>query len=383
MVTRPAETMAKRDYYEVLGVSKEAGDDEIKKAYRKLAMKFHPDRNPGDKDAETKFKEAAEAYEVLSDQQKRQRYDQMGHAGVDGMGHAGQGFHSMEDIFAQFGDVFGGRGGIFEQMFGGGQGGGRDRNQGASLRIGLEIGFREAVFGCTKTIDLKRQGLCKTCNGSGAKPGTKATVCRVCHGHGIVRQGSGFFVVQTTCPHCGGVGKVVAEACGACGGEGTTPEKVSIKVRIPAGVEDGTRLRVSGEGEPGRDGGSRGDLYVYVTVRPDQFFERHEENVVCKVPVTYAQATLGAEIAIPTLEGEAKLKIPAGTQPGELLRMRGQGVPDGSGRRGDQIVVVQVTVPKKPTKEQRELIERLGRIEDEQGEQRGFFERIKSMFKEA
>jgi molecular chaperone DnaJ len=375
--------MAKRDYYEVLGVGKDAGDDDIKKAYRKLAMKFHPDRNPGDKEAETKFKEAAEAYEVLSDGQKRKRYDQMGHAGVDGMGHAGQGFGSMEDIFAQFGDVFGGggRGGMFEELFGGGRG--QARNQGASLKLGLEITFREAAFGCTKTIDLKRNESCKTCNGSGAKPGTKPTACRVCNGHGIVRQGQGFFVVQTTCPHCGGVGKVVSSPCTDCDGEGAKPEKVTIRVRIPAGVEDSTRLRVGGEGEPGRDNGPRGDLYVYVTVKADPFFERHEDDVVCKVPVTYAQAALGAEIEVPTLDGEATLKIAPGTQPNDLLRMRGLGITGNGGRRGDQIVVVQVSVPKKPTKEQRELIEQLGRIEDAQGEQRGFLDRIKSMFKDA
>jgi molecular chaperone DnaJ len=380
--------MAKRDYYEVLGVGRDAGEDQIKKAYRKLAMQFHPDRNPGDKEAETKFKEAAEAYEVLSDSAKRARYDQHGHAGVDGMGHAGQGFGSMEDIFAQFGDVFGGRGGMFEELFAGGRGGGgrggRERNQGASLKLGLEISFREAVAGCTKTIDLKRNETCATCSGSGAKPGTKPTACRLCHGHGIVRQGQGFFVVQTTCPQCGGVGKVVSSPCSACDGQGAKPEKVTIRVRIPPGVEDGTRLRVGGEGEPGRDGGPRGDLYVYVQVRADPFFERHEDDVVCKVPVTYAQAALGAEIAVPTLDGEATLRIPAGTQPGDMLRMRGLGVAESAGgRRGDQIVVVQVQVPRKPSKEQRELIERLGRIEDEQGEQRGFFERIKSMFKDS
>ncbi|MEK7414362.1 MAG: molecular chaperone DnaJ [Planctomycetota bacterium] len=375
--------MAKRDYYEVLGVGKDASDDEIKKAYRKLAMQHHPDRNPGNKEAETKFKEAAEAYEVLSDAQKRQRYNQMVHAGVDGMGHAGQGFSSMEDIFAQFGDVFGNRGGMFEELFGGG-GRGRERNQGTSLKLGLEITFRESVFGCTKTLDLKRNETCKTCSGSGAKAGTKPIACKLCNGHGIVRQGQGFFVVQTTCPQCGGVGKVVSSPCSDCDGAGAKPEKVTIRVRIPAGVEDSTRLRVGGEGEPGRDGGSRGDLYVYISVKADAFFERHENDVVCKVPVTYAQATLSAEISVPTLDGEASLRIPAGTQPGEMLRMRGLGIPDGQGgRRGDQIVVIQITVPKKPNKDQRELIEKLGKIEDEQGEQRGFFDRIKKMFKDS
>jgi molecular chaperone DnaJ len=269
---------------------------------------------------------------------------------------------------------------MFEELFGGGR---QTRNQGASLKLGLEITFREAVNGCTKTIDLKRNESCGTCGGSGAKPGTKPTTCQLCHGHGIVRQGQGFFVVQTTCPRCGGTGKQVASPCTTCGGDGAKPEKVTIRVRIPAGVEDGTRLRVGGEGEPGRDGGPRGDLYVYVQVKADPFFERHEDDVVCKVPVTYAQAALGAKIDVPTLDGEATLSIPAGTQPGDLLRMRGLGVPRQGGSRGDQIVVVQVTVPRKPSKEQRELIEKLGRIEDEQGEQKGFFDRIKAMFKDS
>jgi molecular chaperone DnaJ len=370
--------MAKRDYYEVLGLAKGASTDEIKKAYRKLAMKHHPDRNPGDKEAEAKFKEAAEAYEVLSDDAKRGRYDQYGHAGVEGMGHAGQGFSSMEDIFAAFGDVFGG-GSIFDQFFGGGGRG--DRNQGASLKLGLEITFREAMFGCTKTIDLKRNEDCETCAGSGAKPGTKATACRLCGGSGIVRQGQGFFVVQTTCPQCHGAGKTVADPCPACRGAGAVPKKVTIKVRIPAGIEDGSRLRVTGEGEPGRQGGSRGDLYVYVTVKADPFFERHENDVVCKVPIGYAQAALGAEIDVPTLDGSAKLKIPAGTQPNEILRMRGQGVPTGRGQnRGDQLVVVQVTVPKRTSTRQHELLKELGAIEEASGEQRNFFDRIKKMF---
>ncbi len=368
--------MAKRDYYEALGVEKGASADDIKKAYRKLAMKYHPDRNPGDKDAEAKFKEAAEAYEVLSDEQKKARYDQYGHAGVEGMGHAGQGFSSMEDIFAQFGDVFGG-GSIFDQLFGG-RGGG-DRNQGASLKLGLEIEFREAVKGCTRTIDLKRNETCEVCDGSGAKKGTKTKTCPTCGGHGAVRQGQGFFVVQTACPTCHGSGKVIPEPCAACHGEGSIPQKVTIKVRIPAGIEDGSRLRVSGEGEPGRSGGPRGDLYVYVQVKADPFFERHDDNLVCKVPVTYAQAALGAEIEVPTMEGSAKLRIPAGTQPGDVLRMRGLGIGDGR-RAGDQLVVVSLQIPKKLTGRQQELLKELGQIEDEQGEQRGFLDRVKKMF---
>jgi molecular chaperone DnaJ len=369
----------KRDYYEVLGLAKGASADEIKKAYRKMAMQFHPDRNPGDKAAEAKFKEAAEAYEVLSNDEKRQRYDQYGHAGVEGMGHAGGGFNSMEDIFAQFGDVFGG-GSIFDQFFGGSGNRREAANQGSSLKLGLEITFREAMAGCSKTIDLKRNETCETCQGSGAKPGTKPVTCRLCAGRGVVRQGQGLFVLQTACPQCGGQGKTVESPCPSCRGQGTTPKKVTIKVRIPAGIEDGSRLRIAGEGEPGRDGGPRGDLYVYVQVKADRFFERHDHDLVCKVPVTYAQAALGAEIEVPTLDGTAKLKIPPGTQPNDLLRMRGLGVPSDRGPRGDQIVVVEVHVPKRLSDRQRELLKELGEIEDKAGEQKSFFDRMKNLF---
>lgn len=372
--------MAKRDYYEVLGLSKGASSDDIKKAYRKLAMKFHPDRNPGDKQAESQFKEAAEAYEVLSDDQKKARYDQHGHAGVEGMGHAGQGFSSMDDIFAQFGDVFGG-GTIFDQFFGGGGGGrGQDPNQGASLKLGLEISFRESYAGCTKTIDLKRNESCETCKGSGAKPGTKPTVCRQCGGHGVVRQGQGFFVMQSTCPQCGGNGKTISDPCRTCDAQGAVPKKVTIKVKIPAGIENGSRLRVAGEGESGREGGKRGDLYVYVQVAADTFFERHDNDVACKIPVTYSQASLGAEIEVPTLDGKATVKIPPGTQPNELLRMRGQGFPSGRGQRGDQIVVVQITVPKRVSEKSKELLQQLRQIEEQEGENKSFFDRLKQMF---
>jgi molecular chaperone DnaJ len=381
--------MAKRDYYEVLGVSKDASEDDIKKAYRKLAMKFHPDRNPGDAEAETKFKEAAEAYEVLADGEKRKRYDQFGHQGVDGMGHAGRGFNSMDDIFSAFGDIFGGGGGgggggsIFEDLFGGGGGGrgGRSgRGQGASLRVAVQISFKEAVFGCTKTIDIKRHESCGTCHGSGAKKGTKPKTCPLCKGHGAVRQGQGFFVVQTTCPQCHGQGQVISDPCADCGGPGVKPEQVTIKVRIPAGVEDSNRLRVSGEGDAGREGAPRGDLFVDIGVKEDPFFERHGDDVVCRLPVTYSQACLGAEIEVPTLDGKATLRIPNGTQPGEILRMRGQGVPVRGGRRGDQLVVVQVSVPKKPGKRQEELLKELGELDAQSAEHKGFFDKLKSMF---
>ncbi len=382
--------MAKRDYYEVLGVGKDAGEGDIKKAYRKLAMKYHPDRNPDDKEAEEKFKEAAEAYEVLSDQEKRSRYDQYGHAGVDGMGHAGGGFGSMDDIFSAFGDIFGGGGGggggsIFDSFFGGGGGGrrgGRARNQGASLRVNLSIDFKEAAFGCSKTIDVKRNETCEDCTGSGCKAGTKPQTCNTCGGHGQVRQGQGFFVVQTTCPTCGGNGQTIADPCGSCNGQGMTPKKATIKVKIPAGIEDGDQLRVGGEGEPGPNDGPRGDLYVLLRVKEDPSFERHGNDVVCKVPITYSQAALGAEVEVPSLEGKLKLKVPAGTQPNEILRMRGQGIPISGNRRGDQLVVIQLTVPKKTSGKHREVLEQLAELEKTEvsAEQKGFFDRLKTLF---
>lgn len=372
--------MAKRDYYEVLGVERSASEEEIKKAYRRMAMKYHPDRNPGDKEAEAKFKEAAEAYEVLSDPEKRARYDRLGHAGVEGMGHAGQGFQSMDEIFARFGDLFGGRGSLFEEFFGGGGRGGVEA--GPSLRIALELPFRQAIAGCSKTIDLKRNEICDTCHGSGARPGSKPTTCPLCHGSGVVRQGQGFFVIQTTCPRCGGVGKIIASPCPDCGGEGVRPRKVTLRVDIPAGVEDGTTLRLRGEGEPSRHGGPRGDLFVVVRVQPDPFFERDGDDLHCRIPITFAQAALGAEIQVPTLDGEATLRIPPGTQPGDRLRLRGLGAPSGGGRRGDQIVTVQVTVPRKLNPEQRELLERLARIDEANAEQRSFFERVRAMFRD-
>jgi molecular chaperone DnaJ len=368
--------MAKRDYYEVLGVDKSAGVSDIKKAYRTQAMKYHPDRNPGDKAAEAKFKEATEAYEVLGDEKLRERYDQYGHAGVESQG--GHGGRSAEDMF---GDLFGGggAGSIFEQILGGGRGG-RDRNQGADLQMHLEITFREAVNGVTKTIEIKRNESCETCSGSGAKPGTKAATCRMCGGAGKVRQQQGFFIMETHCPQCSGSGKTISDPCTTCRGQGVVAKKTALKVPVPAGINDSTQLRMNGEGEAGRQGGRRGDLYIVLRVRPDPFFERHDDNLVCKVPVTYAQAALGAEIEVPTLTGNAKLKIPAGTQPGEYLRMRGLGVKGEHGGRGDQLVMVDITVPKKTTERQKELLRELGQIEEATGDQRSFFDKLKAMF---
>jgi len=380
--------MSKRDYYEVLGIAREASADEVKRAYRKLAMKYHPDRNPDDEEAEEKFKEAAEAYEVLGDEEKRKRYDQFGHAGVEGMGHAGSGFGSMEDIFAAFGDIFGGGGGggrgssIFDAFFGGG---GRRGGPapGASLRLNLQVPFRDAVFGTSRTLDINRHEICGTCKGSGAKAGSSPSACPTCQGAGAVRQGQGFFVVQSTCPRCHGAGQVITDPCTECSGGGMKPEQVKLKVKIPAGVEHGSQLRIAGEGEPSRDGGPRGDLYVYIHVEGDSFFERHGDDVVCQVPVTYSQAALGAEIEVPTLEGKAKLKIPAGTQPGDVLRMRGQGVPAGHGsRRGDQLVIAQIAVPKKVSGREKDLLRELAEVETVEAnpEHQGFFERLKSLF---
>ena len=308
-----------------------------------------------------------------------------GHAGVEGMGHAGGGFSSMDDIFSAFGDIFGGGGGgsIFDSFFGGG-GRRRGPSPGASLKLGLEIDFREAAFGCEKTIDLHRHEVCERCSGSGAKPGTRPSSCGTCGGAGAVRQGQGFFVVQTTCPTCGGSGQVISDPCAECGGQGMDRRKVTIKVKIPPGVEDGNRLRVSGEGEPSREGGPRGDLYVYIQVARDEFFERHGDDVVCKAPITYTQAALGAEIEVPTLEGKAKLKIPTGTQPGDVLRMRGLGIGAG-GRRGDQLVVADLRVPQKVAGRHRELLKELSEIEADEGvatagDGKGFFERLRDFF---
>ncbi|NRA40048.1 MAG: molecular chaperone DnaJ, partial [Planctomycetes bacterium] len=277
-----------------------------------------------------------------------------------------------------------GGGSIFDSFFGGGGGGrrGRASNQGASLRMNLSIDFKEAAFGCTKTIDLKRNENCKKCSGSGCKAGSKPTTCSTCAGHGQVRQGQGFFVVQTTCPTCSGQGTVISDPCGECSGSGMEEKKVTIKVRIPEGIEDGDQLRVGGEGEPGPGGGPRGDLYVFIRVKEDTFFERHGNDVVCKVPISYSQAVLGAETEVPTLDGKVKLKIPKGTQPNEILRMRGQGVPVGGGRRGDQLVVVQIAVPKKVSTKHREVLESLAEIEKKEvnAEQQGFFDRLKKIF---
>lgn len=374
---------SRRDFYEVLDVPRDANEDAVKKAYRKAALKWHPDRNPGNGEAGERFKEVAEAYQVLGDASKRQAYDRYGHAGVQqGQGPGGaQGFEggvSPEDLFASF---FGGGGGVFEEMFGGG---GHASGRGAHLVVAKEVSFEEMARGSEQTIHLRRRDRCGTCQGSGAKAGTKPSSCQTCGGSGAVQRSAGFFSLRTTCPRCRGRGNVVKEHCPPCRGEGRVQGEHEITIRVPAGIEDGTRLRVSGEGEAGEEGGPAGDLYVEVHVRPHSLFEREGADVYCLVPVSFARAALGGDVDVPTLQGKSTLKVPAGTQSGQMLRMRGLGIPDprGRGARGDQLVRVVVEVPKKLAKRETELLRELeGLQEAHPGEARkSFLDKLKNLF---
>ena len=343
--------MSKRDYYEVLGVNRDAGDDEIKKAYRKLAMKYHPDRNPDNKEAEEKFKEAKEAYEMLSDPQKKAAYDRYGHAGVDpsmGAGPGAQGFDGFSDAF---GDIFG-------DLFGGGRRGGRSNvYRGADLRYNLEITLEEAARGAEKTIRIPTVEECGTCHGSGAKPGTHPKPCPTCQGHGQVRVQQGFFSIQQTCPKCHGSGKIIPDPCRDCGGAGRTKKQKTLEVKIPAGIDDGMRLRHAGHGEPGLNGGPPGDLYVEIHIRKHAVFERDHDDLHCEMPISITTAALGGEIEIPTLEGMARLKIPAETQSGKVFRLRGKGIKNvRSHVHGDLMCHVVVETPVNLTERQRELL---------------------------
>ncbi len=337
--------MTKRDYYEVLGVERGAGEEEIKKAYRKQAIKFHPDKNPGDKTAEEKFKELGEAYEVLSDPQKRAAYDQFGHAAFDrrggGFGRGG-GFH---DPFEVFREVFGG-GSFFEDLFGGGP---RDPNQpqrGDDLRYDMEITFDEAARGCEKEISVTKPERCDACHGSGAEPGSKARACPVCGGRGQVISSRGIFSIAQTCPQCQGAGRVIDRPCKVCRGSGRHDRTSTIKLRIPAGVDSGSRLRSAGNGEAGIRGGPPGDLYVVLHVKPHEIFHRDGDDLLCEVPISFVQAALGAELVVPTLDGESVLKVPAGTQPGTTFRLKGKGVKNVQGYgHGDLHVRINVEVP--------------------------------------
>jgi molecular chaperone DnaJ len=345
--------MAKRDYYEVLGVSKSASGDEIKKAYRRLAMKFHPDRNKDDSEAaEKKFKEAKEAYEVLKDDDKRAMYDRYGHDGLQG-GAGGPGGFSAEGFGDIFGDVFG-------DIFGGGRRrGGPQVFRGADLGYELKLDLETAVNGDTITIDVPTQVSCETCGGSGAKKGSEPVQCTTCGGAGQVRMQQGFFSIQQTCPACKGVGTTIADPCTDCHGRGRVRKTKTLSVKVPAGVDDGDRIRLSGEGEAGRNGGPPGDLYVEIRVRPHKIFEREGANLSCEVPVSYAAATLGGEVELPTLDGNVSLKIPAGTQSGKVFRLRGKGVTTvRDPRQGDLFAQVAVETPVNLTAEQKELLER-------------------------
>ncbi|WP_407280029.1 molecular chaperone DnaJ [Aromatoleum evansii] len=341
----------KRDYYDVLGVNRDAADDEIKKAYRKLAMKHHPDRNPDNKEAEEKFKEAKEAYEILSDAQKRGAYDRYGHAGVDpsaGPGPGGQGFDGFADAFSDiFGDIFGG-------------GGGRGRSnvyRGADLRYNLEISLEEAARGAEKTIRIPTVEECDTCHGSGAKPGTQPKPCPTCGGAGQVRIQQGFFSIQQTCPKCHGTGRIIPDPCRDCGGAGRVKRQKTLEVKIPAGIDEGMRLRHAGHGEPGVNGGPPGDLYVEIHIRQHAVFQRDHDDLLCEMPISFTTAALGGEIEIPTLEGMARLKIPAETQSGRLFRLRGKGIRNvRSQAHGDLLCRVVVETPVNLTERQKELL---------------------------
>jgi molecular chaperone DnaJ len=345
---------AKKDYYEVLGVNRDAGDEEIKKSFKKLAMKFHPDRNPDNPKAEESFKEAKEAYEILSDEQKRAAYDQYGHAGVDqSMGGGGfSGFNS-----GNFSDAFGD---IFGDIFGGGGGGRNQRSnvyRGADLRYNLEISLEEAAKGTETKIRIPVQTNCETCHGSGARPGTSPVTCTTCNGHGQVRMQQGFFSVQQTCPKCHGSGKMVKEPCPTCHGGGRVKQNKTLNVKIPAGVDEGDRIRLSGEGEAGVNGGPTGDLYVVVHLKEHAIFQREGANLHCEMPISFSTAALGGEIEVPTLDGAAKMKIPTETQTGSVFRLRGKGIkPLRSSEHGDLMVHVVVETPVRLTEKQKELL---------------------------
>ncbi len=369
---------AQLDYYEVLAVSRDADGDTIKRSYRKLAMRYHPDRNAGDTEAETKFKAAAEAYEVLSDPEKRARYDQYGHAGLRG-GPATHDFGSMDasDIFSMFEDIFGGGGG-------GRRGGGRSREagprRGYSLETEIEITLHDVLAGSEQTVEFTRQDRCDTCEGSGAEPGTEPIVCGTCGGQGKVQQGGGFFRMVTACPTCAGQGKMITKPCKACSGSGRQPRHRSISVTVPAGVPDGATLRVSGEGEPGHLGGPPGDLHVVIRVAEHELFKRQGQTLALEVPVSFTQAALGATINLPTLDGETTLKIPRGTQHGQRFTVRDQGLPSlRSTSRGDLIVFTRIEIPSKLTDQQEQLLRDFAETEDRDvmPESAGFWDKMK------
>ena len=361
----------KRDYYEVLGVAKDAGKPELKKAYRKLAIKYHPDKNPGNKDAESKFKEASEAYSVLNDDNKRGIYDQFGHRGLEGAGHSGP--SGFEDIFSSFGD-------IFEDFFGFGSSGGRSRRaqRGSDLQYDLTIDFMEAAFGTEKSVSIPKLGTCEECQGSGSADSSGSERCAHCRGSGQFIQNQGFFKVKTTCPYCQGQGTIIANPCRKCRGKGRVEVNRKVLVKIPAGVDSGSKLRLTGEGESAPiPQGTAGDLYVIINVRPHKFFQRDGTDVICVIDISFTQAALGAQITIPTLVGEEKLTLPKATQYGDVFRLRGEGITSlRTHRRGDQIVKVIVKTPTKLSKKQITLLKEFDKLDSNK-----ISNKLKNLFK--
>ncbi len=376
---------SKRDYYEVLGVARDAAADQIKSAYRKAAMQYHPDRNPGKKDeAEHKFRESTEAYSVLSDPQKRETYDRFGHAGLSSRGFdPASGFNAT--IFEEFSDIFGDIFG-FEDVFGGGRR--RSRGQrgqrGADLRYDMSLSFEDAATGVNTKIRVSRMESCESCKGTGAKPGSGLSACTTCGGRGQMSYSQGFFSITRTCPACQGAGQVIREACAECRGQGRIQRERSLEVGVPAGVDSGTRLRIAGQGEPGANGGPAGDLYIFLEVKEHPIFERRGADLFCTIPVSITQASLGATIRVPALKGDENLEIPEGTQSGQIFRLKGKGLPNPHGGRGDLYVNIRVVIPSRVSKEQRRILEQLGqtlKVENKPAERSSsFFDKVKDIF---
>jgi molecular chaperone DnaJ len=365
---------SKRDYYETLGVKRDANEQELKQAYRRLAIKYHPDKNPGDKEAEERFKEIAEAYQVLSTPDLRARYDRYGHAGVGasaGAGFGGQGFPGFEDILS---DLFG-----FGEIFGARAGRRAGPRRGSDLRYDIDLTLEEAAAGLKTKIRVPRLETCEVCHGNGAAEGSEPTRCSTCGGNGQVRYQQGFFTVSRTCATCRGTGKVIRDACRGCRGEGRVEREKMLEIKIPSGVDTGSRLRIAGEGEAGEMGAPHGDLYVIVHVKDHEVFERRDANLYCSVPLSFTQAALGAEIEVPTLDGKESLRIPEGTQTGRVFRIKGKGMPVLGGRgRGDQFVSVSIITPTSLSREQRRLLEELAKLEAK--EDRGIIDKVKEIF---